>query len=103
MDNFNLREYLRNNPLLNEIKVKSPGGIIPTSLGKLKEALIQDMMTTAEELEFEEPEEFINTFTQRLNSIPNKYDTFEKIANLYEDIGFEDAEFYFVLKRLFII
>jgi len=58
---------------------------------------------TVEELEFEEPEEFINTFTQRLNSIPNKYDTFEDIANLYQDIGFGDAEFYYTLKRLLII
>jgi type IX secretion system PorP/SprF family membrane protein len=38
--------------LLNEIKVKSPGGIIPVSLDTLKEAVIQDMINTAEELQF---------------------------------------------------
>jgi hypothetical protein len=88
--------------LLNEIKVKSPGGIIPVSLDTLKEALVQDMINTAEELDFEEPEEFIAEFTQKLNPIPNDDYTFEKISRLYEEIGFSEDQFYLVLKRLFI-
>jgi hypothetical protein len=88
--------------LLNEIKVKSPGGIIPVSLDTLKEALVQDMINTAEELDFEEPEEFIAEFTQKLNPIPNDHYTFGKISRLYEEIGFSEDQFYLVLKRLFI-
>ena len=52
--------------LLNEIKVKSPGGIIPVSLDTFKAALVQDMANTAEELEFENPEEYIADFKQAL-------------------------------------
>jgi len=88
--------------LLNEIKVKSPGGIIPVSLDTLKEALIQDMTNTAEELEFEEPEKFIAEFTQKLNSIPNDHRTFERIASIYDELGFGEDQFFFELKRLFI-
>lgn len=88
--------------LLNEIKVKSPGGIIPVSLDTLKEAVLQDMVNTAEELEFEEPEEFIAEFKQGLDKISDNEYSFEKISRLYEELGFSEDQFYLVLKRLFI-
>jgi len=88
--------------LLNEIKVKSPGGIIPVSLDTLKEALVQDMINTAEELEFEEPEEYIADFKQKLDSIPDDHRTFERIASIYDELGFGEDQFFFELKRLFI-
>jgi hypothetical protein len=88
--------------LLNEIKVKSPGGIIPVSLDTLKEAVLQDMVNTAEELEFEEPEEFIAEFKQELNKIQDNQYSFEKISKIYEALGFSEDQFYLVLKRLFI-
>lgn len=88
--------------LLNEIKVKSPGGIIPVSLDTLKEAVLQDMVNTAEELEFEEPKEYIAEFKQELNKIPDNQYSFEKISKIYEALGFSEDQFYLVLKRLFI-
>ena len=88
--------------LLNEIKVKSPGGIIPVSLDTLKEAVLQDMVNTAEELEFEEPEEFIAEFKQGLNKISDNEYSFVKISEIYEELGFSEDQFYLVLKRLFI-
>ena len=36
--------------ILTEIKINEPGGIRPISMDKLKEALIEDMRQTAEEL-----------------------------------------------------
>jgi len=88
--------------ILNEIKVNSPGVIIPVSLDTLKEAIVQDMANTAEELEFEDPEEYIADFKQKLDPIPNDHRTFERISSLYEELGFSEDQFYLVLKRLFI-
>jgi len=88
--------------LLNEIKVKSPGSIIPVSLDTLKAAVLQDIINTAEELEFEDPEEFIAEFEQGLNKILDDQYSFEKISILYEELGFSEDQFYLVLKRIFI-
>ena len=89
--------------ILNEIKVNSPSVIIPVSLDTLKEAIVQDMAETAEELEFEEPEEYVANFKQDLDKIPNDDRSFEKISSIYEKLGFSEDQFYLVLKRLFII
>ena len=88
--------------ILNEIKVNSPDVIIPVSLDTLKEALIKDMVNLAEELEFEDPEEYIADFKQKLDLIPNDHRTFERIASIYDELGFGEDQLFFILKRLFI-
>jgi hypothetical protein len=88
--------------LLNEIKVNSPGVIIPVSLDTLKEAVVQDMAETAEELEFPNPKKYVANFKQDLDKIPNDDRSFEKISSVYEKLGFSEDQFYLVLKRIFI-
>jgi hypothetical protein len=88
--------------LLNEIKVKSPGGIIPVSLDTLKAALVQDMADTAEELEFEDPEEYIADFKQALSEVPDDVNSLVEISKIYEDMGYGEEEFLFTLNRIFI-
>ena len=88
--------------LLNEIKVKSPGGIIPVSLDTFKAALVQDMANTVEELEFENPEEYIADFKQALSEVPDNVNSLVEIFKIYEVIGYGDEEFFFTLNRIFI-
>ena len=88
--------------LLNEIKVQSPGGIIPVSLDTFKAALVQDMANTAEELEFENPEEYIADFKQALSEVPDNVNSLVEIFKIYEVIGYGDEEFFFTLNRIFI-
>ena len=52
--------------------------------------------------EFEDPEEYVADFKQKLDPIPNDHRTFERISSLYEELGFSEDQFYLVLKRLFI-
>ena len=73
--------------LLNEIKVKSPGGIIPVSLDTFKAALVQDMANTAEELEFENPEEYIADFKQALSEVPDNINSLVEIFKIYEYVA----------------
>lgn len=103
MDTFNLNNYLYNNLLLTEIKAAKPvKKIIPTSYDTFKLALIEDVKTTAIGLEFENPEGYVQHFTNKLNKIPNNEYSLTAIRSIYSDLGWGDEEFDMVLKRIFI-
>lgn len=85
--------------IINEIKVNQPGGINKISFDVLKKALIEDAKQTAEELEFENPEEYVREFTDNLNGRNH----IRQLPSLYEDFGFSGEEQVFnILERLFI-
>ena len=84
---------------LLEIKVNQPGGIPKISWDMLKKALIEDAKKTAEELGFEDPEQYVQEFTDNLNG--RNYIT--QLPSLYEDFGFSGEEQVLaILQRLFI-
>jgi hypothetical protein len=85
--------------IYNEIKVNQPGGINKISFDVLKKALIEDAKETAEELEFENPEEYVREFTDKLNGI----NSIRQLPALYEDFGFSgELQAFLILQRLFI-
>lgn len=96
-------EIVKQSTNLNEVKIQPFSYKFPKiPFNKFKEILIEDMKETAQELEFENPEEFINEFSDKLNQINNTPAFFEKIANIYEHMGWGDDEFLYILNRILI-
>lgn len=85
---------------INEMKVNIPGGKI--SFEQFKKLLVQNIKETAEELEFDDPEEYVQDFKEELDNIPNNDNSLANISKLYEDIGYSNDELYLVLKKIFI-
>jgi len=94
------RKILNTYTSMYEMKVHSPGGKI--SFEQFKKLLVQDMKETAEELEFDNPEEYVQDFKEELDNIPNDNYSLANISKLYEDIGYSNNQLYLVLKRIFI-
>jgi hypothetical protein len=94
------RKILNTYSSMYEMKVNSPGGKI--SFEQFKKLLVQDIRVTAEELEFDNPEEYVQDFKEELDYIPNDNYSLVKISKLYEDIGYSNDQLYLVLKRIFI-
>ncbi len=93
-----IHEFIKSD--LNEMKVNIPGGKI--SFEQFKKLLVQDMKKTAEELEFDDPEEYVQDFKEELDNIPNDNYSLANISKLYENIGYSNDQLYLVLKRIFI-
>jgi hypothetical protein len=87
----------------SEVKIQpSPYKFPKIPFDKFKEILIEDMRETALELEFENPEEFINEFSDKLSQINDRTSLFEEIAGIYNEMGWGSDEFLSILNRIFI-
>ena len=98
-------ETNQNEQPIEEVKIATPSYKIPKiSWDTLKQALINDMRETAIDLEFENPEEYINEFTNDINQITNENsDGFLKLDKLYNSYGFDGTdEALLALNRIFI-